>query len=115
MAGPQASALHHLAGVDRQHAGLGAEDDPVVLGEQPTPRAQPVAVEGGDEAAPVRGDDRSGPIPRLEHRGVVAVEAVELVRKLEIRFMRHRDQHHQRMLERAAVADQELEQVIEGG
>ena len=58
--------LTTLSAANVEHAGLGAEHDPAVVGDQPAARAQAVAVERRGDAAAVGGDDRGRAVPRLE-------------------------------------------------
>src|SRR3954452_23429399 len=65
LAGLQAPEALHVAGLDVEHPGLGAEHDPAVLRLQPPARAQAVAIERGADDAPVRERHRGGAVPRL--------------------------------------------------
>ena len=72
-----------------------------LVGDQPAAGAQAVAVEAGAEHAAVGEDHRRRAVPGLDHRGAVAVEAVELVRHVVAVLVGGRDHHHHRLGQRA--------------
>ena len=65
VAGLQAALAEHVLGRLVDHAGLGAEHHPAVLGLQPAAGAQAVAVERGADHAAVGEGDRRRAVPRL--------------------------------------------------
>ena len=110
----QASAAADHGRVHRQHTRLRADDHDAVLGDEPAAGAQPVSVEAGPDGPPVGERHGRGPVPGLEHRGAVAIEAVELRRHVVAPGVRGGDHHHHRVGQRAAGEQQQLEHAIEG-
>ena len=90
-----------------------AEHDPAVLGLQPAPRAQAVAVERRADHAAVGEGDRRGPVPRLHQAGVERVEAPEVLGQVVAALVGLRDHHHHRVRQRAAREHEQLEHVVE--
>ncbi len=101
---------------DRQYPSLRRHDQVIVVGDDVARRPQPVAVERGADLAAVGEGDRRRPVPRLHQRGVVFVECAPL--RIHQRVARPClwDQHHHRMGERIAAADDEkLERIVDAG
>ncbi len=114
LAGRQAAEPRDVGRCDVEHAGLGPEDDPAVLGLDPPPGPQPVAVERGADGPAVGEEHRRRAVPRLHQQRVVRVEAGELGREVGPVLERLRDHHHRRVRQRAARQHQQLEHVVEG-
>ena len=116
----------HLAGLQppfaddlllrhRQHAGLRGHDHMIVVGDDVARRPQAVAVERRADLAAVGEGDRRRPVPRLHQRRVVLVEGAPL-RVHQRVGPRLRDQHHHRVRQRIAAADdQQFQRVVEAG
>ncbi len=97
----------------RQHAGFRSHDQLVVVGDDVARRAQAVAVEGRADLAAVGEGDRCRPIPRLHQRRMILVEGAALGLHQRVR-PRLRDQHHHRVRQGIAAADdQEFERVVD--
>ncbi len=109
----QAPEALDLLGLDRQQAGLRAEDHEAVVGLDPAARTQPVAVERRADDAAVGEGDGGGPVPRLHQTGVEGVEALEMVGDVVAVGVGLRDHHHHRVRQRAAGEHQQLEHVVE--
>ena len=87
----------------------------VVVGDDVARRAQAVAVQGRADLAAVGEGDRRRPVPRLHQRRVVFVEGAPL-RVHQRVGPRLRDQHHHRVRQRIAAADDEqFERVVDAG
>jgi hypothetical protein len=89
----------------RQHAGLRGQDHPIVIGDYIARRAQPVAVEGRADLAAIGEGDRGRPIPWLHQRRVVFIKCATLRIHQRVPGPRLGDQHHHRMGQRIAAAD----------
>ena len=109
----QAAEALHVAGLDVEHAGLGAEHDPAVLRLHPAAGAQAVAVERRADDAAVRERDRRGAVPRLHQARVEGVEALELVGEVVAALVGLGDHHHHRVRQRPAGEHEQLEDVVE--
>ncbi len=96
-----------------EHARLRGEHDPPVLGLEPAPGPQAVAVEGRADHAPVREGDRRRPVPGLHQALVVGVEALQLVGQIVPALVGLRDHHHHRVRQRAPGQHEQLEHVVE--
>ena len=114
-AGMQALLDQDVLRRDVQHPHLGGHDDQAVLGHVVAGRPQPVAVEHGPDHAAVGERDGRGAIPRLHQRGVVLVERPPLGAHRFVVLPRLGNHHEDRVRQRAAVHDEELEHVVEGG
>ena len=113
-AGAQAPAVGDVLVGDLERAGLGRDGDPPVVGDEPAPRAQAVAVERCAEEGPVGKRDRGRAVPRLDQARVVVVEALELGRDAVAVLVGARDHHHRRVRQGVARQAEELEDVVEG-
>ena len=104
----------NLLGGNVEHADLGGHDDHVVLGDVVARGAQAVPVEHGADDGAVGERDRGRSVPRLHQRGVVLVERPPLRAHRLVVLPRFRDHHEDRVRQRPAVHDEELEHVVEG-
>ncbi len=87
----------------------------IVVGDDVARRPQAVAVERRADLAAVGEGDRRRPVPRLHQRRVIFVEGAPL-RVHQRVGPRLRDQHHHRMRQRIAAADDEqFERVVDAG
>ncbi len=111
----QPPLAHDLRFGHRQHAGLGAHDHHVVVGDAVARRAQAVAIKRGTDLAAVGEHDRCGAVPRLHHRGVIFVERAAAVVHRAVVFPRLGDHHHDRVADRVAGHRQQFEAVVERG
>ena len=109
----QAALAQHVLGRHVDHAGLGAQHDPAVLGLEPATRPQAVAVERGADHAPVGEGDRRRAVPRLHQAAVEGVEAPEVVGHVLAALVGLGDHHHHRVREAAAGQREQLEHVVE--
>ena len=99
----------------RQDAAFRSHDQMVVVGDDVARRPKAVAVQGGANLAAVTERDRRRPVPRLHQRRVILVKgaALGVHQRIGPRF---RDQHHHRMRQRIAAADdQQLQSVVDAG
>ena len=100
----------------RQYAGFRGHDHVVVVGDHIARRPQPVAVEGGADLAAIGKGDRRRTVPRLHQRRVVFVKSPPLRLHQRVAGPGLGDQHHHRMGERIAAADdQQLQRVVDAG
>ena len=113
LAGLDAAFFDDLFGGNRQHAGLGSDDDKTVLGDVVTRRAQAVAVEDAADLDAVGERDRGGAVPRLHQAGVILVKRAAVVGHGLMVGPRLGDHHHHGVRERAAGEDEELERIVE--
>ena len=87
----------------------------IVVGDDVARRPEAVAVQRRADLAAVGEGDRRRPVPRLHQRRVVFVEGAPL-RVHQRVGPRLRDQHHHRVRQRIAAADDEqFERVVEAG
>ena len=88
----------------------------IIVGDHIARRPQPVAVEGGADLAAIGKGDRRRPVPRLHQRRVIFIKGAPLRLHQRVAGPRLGDQHHHRMGERIAAADdQQLERVVDAG
>ena len=113
LAGLKAPLAEDIGGRDVEHAGFGRENDPAVAGLEPPPGPQAVAVERRADHPAVRERDRGRAVPRFHHALVVGVEPEQLGWKVGAPGCRLGDHHHDRVRQRAAAEDEELEDVVE--
>ena len=113
LAGLQAALAQDVLGRLVDHAGLGAQHDPAVLGLQPAAGAQAVAVERRADHAPVGERDRGGAVPRLHQARVEGVEALQVLGQVVAALVGLGDHHHHRVRQRAAGEHEQLEHVVE--
>ena len=100
----------------RQYARLRRHDHVVVVGDHIARRPEPVAVEGRADLAAVGKGDRRRPVPRLHQRRVIFVKRPPLRLHQRVAGPGLGDQHHHRMGQRIAAADdQQLERVVDAG
>ena len=115
LAGLQAPLAHDLAVGHGQHAGLGGQDDQIVVGDAVTRGTQAIAVQRGADLAAVGEHDGGRAIPGLDHRGVVLVKgAAALVHGLVL-FPGLGNHHHHGLADRVAGHGQQFQAVVEGG
>ena len=98
---------------DVEHAGLRRHDHEAVLGQAVARRPQAVAVENGANLLAVGEANRGGTVPRLHQTGVILVERAPGVVHVLVARPRLGDHHHDRVRERPAGKDEELERVVE--
>ncbi len=110
-----ASVADDARGVDVEDAGLGGEDEEVVLRERPARGAESVAVQRRAGRDAVRERDGGGAVPRLHEGGVVFVEAADVVAHVVLRAPGLRHQHEHRVRGVASRRDEQLEHVVERG
>ena len=113
LAGLDAAFFDDLFSGNRQHAGLGSDDDKTVLGDVVTRGAQAVAVEDAADLDAVSERDRSGAVPRLHQAGVILVKRAAIVGHGLMVGPRLGDHHHHGVRERASGEDEELERIVE--
>ena len=99
---------------DRQHTGLGRQDDMTVVCLPPAQRAQPVAVKRRAQLDAVAEQHRGRAIPWLHQRRVIMIEVLQLARQRGM-LPRMRDERGHRLLDRHAVEIQKLQRVIQHG
>ena len=87
---------------DRQHTGLGRQDDMTVVCLPPAQRAQPVAVKRRAQLDAVAEQHRGRAIPWLHQRRVIMIEVLQLARQRGM-LPRMRDERGHRLLDRHAV------------
>ena len=87
---------------DRQHTGLGRQDDVPVVCLPPAQRAQPVAVKRRAQLDAVAEQHRGRAIPWLHQRRVIMIEVLQLARQRGM-LPRMRDERGHRLLDRHAV------------
>ena len=104
-----------VLGRDVQHPHLRSHDDQAVLGHVVAGGAQSVPVEHGADHGAVGERDGGRPVPRLHQRGVVLVEGPPLGAHRLVVLPRLGNHHEDRVRQRAAVHDEKLEHVVEGG
>jgi len=112
-AGLEAALTDDVGGGNVEHARLRGHDDEAVLGHAEARRAQAVAVEDGADLPAVGEGDGGRAVPRLHQAGVELVEGAAGRVHLGITRPRFRDHHHDRVRQRAAGEDEELERVVE--
>ena len=113
LAGLETALAQDTAGGDVEHTGLRGEHHPAVRGLEPASGPQAVAVERRADQRAVGEGDRRRAVPRLGQALVEAVEAAQLVRHVGPARVGLRHHHHQRVRERAARQDEQLEHVVE--
>ena len=111
--GLQAPLAQDVLGRLVEHAGLGAEHDPAVLGLQPAAGPQAVAVERRADHAAVGERDRGGAVPRLHQARMEGVEVLQVLGQIVPALVRLRDHHHHRVRDAAAREREQLEHVVE--
>ena len=112
-AGLEPALMHNALGRQIKHAGLGGEDDEVVLGHVVARGAQAVAIEHGTDELAVGEGDVGRAVPRLHEAGVVLIEGLARVVHGLVVGPRLGDHHHHRVRERAAGEVEQLQRVIE--
>ena len=115
LAGLQTPFAHDLALRNRQHAGLGAHDDHVVVGDDVARRAQAVAVERGADLAAVSEHDGGGAVPWLEHGSMVFIEGLAALVHGGVLFPRLGDHHHHGLADGVTRHRQQFQAVVECG
>ena len=104
-----------LRGVTGQHAYLGGEDHPAVLGDVVAAGAQTVAVQHRAHHVAVGEEDGSRAVPRLQHGGVILVEIPLFLADVLVVLPRLRDGDHDGQRQVHAVHHHELQGVIQHG
>ena len=99
---------------NRQHAHFRTHDHDIVVGDDIARRAQAVAVQGRADLAAVGKGDGRRPVPGLHDGGVVFVKGPALVVHERMPVPGFRDHHHDRVGQRIAAGDQQLQGVVEG-
>ena len=84
-----------------------------VAGLDPAARPQAVAVEAGADHRAVGEGDGRGAVPGLHQGGVESVEVAQALGQIGALLERLGLHHHQRVRQRAAAEDEELEDVVE--
>ena len=87
---------------DRQHTGLGRQDDMTVVCLPPAQRAQPIAVKRRAQLDAIAEQHRGRAIPWLHQRRVIMIEVFQLARQRSM-LPRMRDERGHRLLDRHAV------------
>ncbi len=113
-AGAKAPAVGDVLVGHLERAGLRRNGDPPVVGDDPAPGAQAVAVERRAQELAVGEGDRGRAVPRLDQARVVVEEALELGRDAVAVLVSARDHHHHRVGQGVAREAEELEHVVEG-
>ena len=112
-AGLQPSLVLDDCRIQREHADFAGHDDPVVVGQIVATGPQAVAIQHRANVLPIGKHDRSRAIPGLHDAGQIFVKR-PLVRGHQLVLLPGlRNHHHDRLLERAAGHQQELQDVIE--
>src|SRR5439155_6105627 len=83
--------------------------DETVVGNGVAEGPQAVAVKRGADDAPVCEDDPCRAVPRLEKRGVIAVEGANVLVQLGVGLDRLRQEHRDPVADVASAADEQLE------
>ena len=114
LAAAQTASAQYVRFLLIQHARLGGEYEPVIVGFHAAQRAQAVSVEHGQHAVAVEAQQRRRAVPRLHERGIIAVH------RLPRRFFRAPlpglgHQHHAGQRQRHAVHGKELQRVVQHG
>ena len=113
LAGLQAPLAHDGAVGHGQHAGLGSQDDQVVIGDHVARGAQAVAVQRGADLAAVGEHDGGRAVPGLHHGGVVFIEgAAALVHGLVL-LPGLGNHHHHGLADGVAGHGQQFQAVVE--
>ena len=115
LAGLQAPFAHDFVFRHGQHAGLGAHDDQVVIGDAVAGRTQAVAVQRGADLATIGEYDRGRAVPRLHHRCVVFVEGLAALVHGGVLLPWLGDHHHHGLADGVARHGQQLKAVVESG
>ena len=111
--GLQAPLPKDALGGDVEDAHLRSHDDEAVLRRDPARGAQAVPVEDRADPDPVREGDRGRTVPGLHEARVELVEGLQLPAHRLVPAPRLGDHHHERVRERAAREEEELEDVVE--
>ena len=113
LAGLEAPLRRDLLRREVEDAHLGGHHDEAVLRRDPSRGPQAVAVEDRADPRAVGEGDGGRAVPRLEEAGVELVERLQLGAHRLVPAPRLRHHHHQRVRERAAGEDEQLEDVVE--
>ncbi len=111
----QAPFAHDLVFRHWQHAGLGAHDHQIVVGDAVARGTQAVAVQGGADLTAVGEHDGRRAIPGLEHGGVVLIKSLAALVHGGVLFPRLGNHHHHGLADRVAGHGQQFQAVVEGG
>ena len=113
VAGLEAALLHDVGGGDVEHAGLGGQDNEIVLGHVVAGGAEAVAIKHGADDVAVGEGHGGGAVPRLHEARVVLVEGLAGIVHGLVVGPGLGDHHHDRVRQGATGEVQELEGVIE--
>ncbi len=102
-----------LLGLQIQHTDFRRHHHQAVARDAIPRRTQAVPVEDGADHRPVREGDRRRAVPRLHQRRVVLVEGPQVRIHGGIARPRFRDHHQDRVRQRSAGHDEQLEHVVE--
>ena len=100
---------------DVQNADFGGKDQHVVARDVIARRTKPVAVQNRTNFVAVAEENGRGTVPRLHHRGVIAIKIALFARHVAVVRPRFRDRHHHRKRQIHTVHDEELDRVVEHG
>jgi hypothetical protein len=109
----QLALLDHILGVVVPDARFRGDGDMPILGDDPTGRAQAVAIQGATGVSAVGEHDACRAVPGLHVRGVVLVERLEVRVDHVHRLPRRRHQHAHRVHGIETAHEQEFEHVVE--
>ena len=115
LAGLQPPFAHDRLLVNRQNTGFRGHDHPVVVCNDVACGPQTIAIEGRADLPAVRKCDRGWTVPRLHERRVIFVERPPVLMHQLVSGPGFRDQHHDRVGERIAALNEELQGVVETG
>ena len=90
----QTTLLDHLLRSNRQHAGLGGHDHPIIAGNVVAAGTQAVTVQHRADAATVSEADRSRAVPGLHQTGMILIEGTLLIIHPFVALPRLRHHHH---------------------
>ena len=114
-AGLEAAFEADLLGGEVEHAGLGGDNDAVVVGHQVAGGPQAVAVEGGADEAAVGEGDGGRAVPGLHQRGVVFVKGPFFGRHGGVAGPGLGDEHGHDVGQAAPGQVEQLNRVVEDG
>ena len=117
LARAQAPLFNNAALVELHHAGFGAHHHVAVVGDAVAGRAQPVAIEGGADAAAIAEHQQGRAIPGLLQASVVLVKGLDLGATLQLGLLAEglRHQGQQAVGDGPAAAHHQFEGGIEVG
>ena len=103
-----------VGGGELQHPGFAGHHHQAILHLPPAPRPQSIAIERSANPDAVGEGQRRRAIPRLHQAGLIFVVGLEVVGHRLVSAPWLGDEHADRLLDRAAAEDEDLEDVVEG-